>query len=38
MYDVVSGKKRAERKRIEKEEIEQRKKIWKLGKTNSLML
>ena len=32
LYDVVSGKKRAERKRIEKEEIEQRKKdleAWK---------
>lgn len=32
MYDIVSGKKRAERKRIEKEEIEQRKKdleAWK---------
>ena len=32
MYDVVSGKKRAERKKIEKEEIEQRKKdleAWK---------
>lgn len=26
MYDIVSGKKRAERKRIEKEELEQRKK------------
>ena len=32
LYDVVSGKKRAERKRIEKEELEQRKKnleAWK---------
>ena len=32
IYDIVSGKKRAERKRIEKEELEQRKKdleAWK---------